>query len=114
MSKRNKKKRIDVVYSTNPDFNYDADDETVESLSPEDQMLNVHLEKKARGGKTAVLVKGFVGSDEDLKELGKILKSKCGVGGSSKNGEIIIQGDVREKVMDTLNQLGYRTKRVGG
>jgi len=112
MSKKNKNKY--VVYSTNPDYGNESEYEESELLDPADQLLEVHFEKKGRGGKIAVLVKGFVGPEEDLKELGKLLKTKCGVGGSSKNGEIIIQGDVRPKVLDLLEGLGYKTKRVGG
>jgi len=102
-----------IVYSTNPDFEEDSDQEDQETLTPEKQLLEVHIDKKNRGGKVAVVVKNFVGTDEDLKDLGKILKAACGVGGSSKDGEIIIQGDKREKVMELLAKKGYKTKRVG-
>lgn len=90
------------------------DDNEFETLSPDEQTLSVFIEKKNRGGKTATIVRDFVGADDDLKELGKELKSKCGTGGSVKDGEIIIQGDVRNKVMQLLNEMGYQTKRVGG
>ncbi len=110
-----KKKRVDVVYSTNPNFGYDFDsDEDQETLSPNEQNLRVLLDRKQRKGKSVTLVEGFVGSADDLKELGKMLKSKCGVGGSAKDGEIIIQGEVRDKVMDLLKAEGYNVKRVGG
>jgi len=102
-----------IVYSTNPDFEEDSDQEDQETLAPDKQLLEVHLDKKNRGGKVAVVVKNFVGTDEDLKDLGKSLKAACGVGGSSKEGEIIIQGDKREKVMELLVKKGYKTKRVG-
>lgn len=111
MGKNSKNNR--VVYSTNPDFTEDHDNEEQETLSPNEQHLEVHLDMKNRGGKVAVVVKNFIGSDDDLKDLGKMLKASCGVGGSAKDGEIIIQGDKREKVMEILNKKGYKTKRVG-
>ncbi|MGB0391472.1 MAG: translation initiation factor [Salibacteraceae bacterium] len=110
-----KKKRVDVVYSTNPNYGYDYDDnEEQETLPPSEQTLHVLIDRKQRKGKTATLIEGFVGSTDDLKDLGKMLKSKCGVGGSAKDGEIIIQGEVRDKVMDLLKAEGYNVKRVGG
>ena len=102
-----------LVYSTGSTPEYD-DDQEVESLSPGEQYLEAHIEKKGRGGKTAVLIRGFEGSDDELKELAKKLKNHCAVGGSSKDGEIIIQGDVRDKAMDYLKRQGYNVKRVGG
>lgn len=106
-----KKKRINVVYSTNPDFNYEYNetDET-ETLSPEKQNLRVTVDSKQRGGKTVTLVQGFVGKEDDLKELGKLLKNKCGVGGSIKDGEIIIQGALKDKVLAILKENRYRAK----
>lgn len=101
------------VYSTNPDFTPPESD-SIEELLPGKQLLEVHLEKKGRGGKTAVLVKGFSGTEEAINELARGLKKFCGVGGSTKEGEIIIQGDVRTKVMEYLQKQGYKTKRVGG
>ncbi len=104
-----------MVFSTgNAGFQGFDEEEENESLAPSDQLLEVHLEKKGRGGKTAVLVKGFEGSEEELKDLAKSLKSHCATGGSVKDGEIIIQGDLRPKVLDYLNKEGYKTKRVGG
>ena len=100
------------VYSTNPDFQPPQEEEG--SAAPGDQLLEVHLEKKGRGGKTAVLIKGFEGAENQLEDLARDLKKHCGVGGSVKDGEIIIQGDVRQKVMEQLQKLGFRTKRVGG
>lgn len=106
-----KKGRIHVVYSTDPNFNYqyEQEDET-ETLIPEKQNLKVTLDSKQRKGKTVTLVQGFVGTEEDLKELAKLLKNKCGVGGSVKDGEIIIQGKVREKVLTILRDNKYRAK----
>ena len=112
MSKRSNKDGY--VYSTDPDFDYDMDQERARSLSPEEQTLEVHVDKKQRGGKVATLVKGFSGTETDLKDLGKALKSACGVGGSVKNGEIIIQGEKRDKVMEVLKKKGFKVKRVGG
>ena len=110
-----KKKRVDVVYSTNQNFGYSYDDdEAEETLPPSQQNLRVLIDRKQRKGKSVVLIEGFVGSNDDLKELGKMLKSKCGVGGSAKDGEIIIQGELRDKVMDLLKAEGYNVKRVGG
>jgi len=108
-----KSKNNRIVYSTNPDFEADTDQNAQETLAPNKQLLEVHLDKKHRGGKVAVVVKNYVGTDDDLKDLGKMLKSACGVGGSSKDGEIIIQGDKRDKVMELLNKKGFKTKRVG-
>lgn len=114
MSKKKKNKGIvgDIMYSTNPDFKYEFESEE-ETLSPTQQDLRVWLDKKHRGGKQATLVKGFIGSEEDLKDLAKILKSKCGVGGSAKEGEIIIQGDFRDKIVELLKNLGYKVKKAG-
>lgn len=104
-----------MVYSTSDNFEYNSGDhESVETLPPSQQKLKVLLDKKARAGKQVTLVEGFVGTDEDLKELGKMLKNKCGVGGSAKDGEILIQGDHREKVLQVLIQAGYGAKKAGG
>lgn len=106
------KKRLGVVYSTNPDFKFtEAGDENVETLEPSAQRLTVTIDRRNRGGKQVTLVSGFIGSEEDLAELGRTLKVRCGVGGSAKNGEITIQGDFRDKVTALLCEMGYRAKR---
>ena len=110
-----KKKRVNVVYSTNPDYNFDYDaEEKEETIDPSEQDLRVVLDKKQRKGKAVTLVTGFIGEVDDLKELGKMLKSKCGVGGTVKNGEVMIQGDFRPKIIDLLKQAGYKAKQSGG
>lgn len=115
MAKRSKKERVGVVYSTNQSFDYDFDeDQNEETLPAHEQTLYVWIDKSGRKGKIATLVKNFAGSEDDLKDLGKLLKQKCGVGGSAKDGEIIIQGDVREKVIQILQAEGYKTKKAGG
>ena len=109
------KERLGMVYSTNPDFDYDyGNREDEKTLPPQEQQLYVSLDKKNRKGKAVSLVEGFVGSEEDLKDLGKLLKSKCGVGGSVKNGAILIQGDFRNKIVSLLQLEGYQVKRKGG
>lgn len=116
MKQNDWKSRLNVVYSTNPDFNYDNEEtEEQATLDASNQNLRVQLDKKNRGGKTVTLITGFIGSDDDLKLLGKLLKTKCGVGGSTKDGEIIVQGDFKQKIIDLLIKEGYkRTKGVGG
>lgn len=102
------KNKLGVVYSTNPDFQYDYDQpEAVETLPPSQQRLRVRMERSGRGGKTVTIVDKFVGSDADLEALGKALKTRCGVGGSAKEGQIIIQGDFRDRVVALLQDLGY-------
>ncbi|MBR5643969.1 MAG: translation initiation factor [Salinivirgaceae bacterium] len=109
------KDRLNVVYSTNPDFAYETDDEQeAETLEPGKQNLKVSIDRKQRAGKSVTLVQGFVGTSDDLKELAKMLKNKCGVGGSAKDGEIIIQGEFKQKVFDLLLQAGYKVKMSGG
>jgi translation initiation factor 1 len=102
-----------MVYSTNPNYQPEASEESNETLGPSQQDLRVWLEKNHRGGKTATVIKDFIGSADDLESLGKTLKTKCGTGGSAKGGEIIIQGDHREKIITILTQLGYKAKKAG-
>lgn len=104
-----------IVYSTNPNHEtYSEEEEQIEKIEPSKQNLRVWTEKKQRGGKTACVIKGFVGSDDDLEDLGKKLKTKCGTGGSVKDGEIILQGDIAEKIVKILIEYGYKAKKAGG
>ena len=106
------KSRLGVVYSTNPDFRYEtAAEAEAETLPPAKQRLLVGIDRRNRGGKQVTLVSGFVGTAEDLKELGRVLKTRCGVGGSAKDGEITVQGDFRDKVVTILKEMGYNAKR---
>ena len=108
------KSRLGVVYSTNPDFQYQNETaEEPQTLEPSRQRLIVGIDRKARGGKQVTLVSGFVGRDEDLKELGKMLKVRCGVGGTAKDGEIVIQGDFRDRVVELLRAAGYVLAKRG-
>ena len=103
-----RKKRIGVVYSTNPDYEYSDDSqEEADTLPKNQQKLRLNMERAGRGGKTVTLVKGIVGSDEDINALCKLLKQKCGVGGSVKDGEIIIQGDHRQRLVEILKKEGF-------
>lgn len=103
------KDRLNVVFSTNPNFQYETEEEEEQELLPKNQQkLRVKSDRKNRGGKTVTLVTGFVGPEDDLKALGKLLKGKLGVGGSAKDGEIIIQGEFKERVIDILLKEGYK------
>lgn len=112
MKKKNLK---DVVYSTNPNYQYEFDnDDEQETLKPSEQKLYVSIDRKSRAGKEVTLIERFMGTDEDLKDLGKLLKQKCGVGGTAKNGEILIQGNFKDKIFDILTKEGYQVKKKGG
>lgn len=113
MSNKNKG-RSGVVYSTNPAFQQDDAQEESLTLPPSQQNLRVMIDRKQRGGKQVTLVTGFTGTDIDLQTLAKMLKTKCGVGGAAKDGEILIQGDVRQKVLKLLLDAGYKAKAAGG
>lgn len=110
-----KKDKGGLVYSTNPDFEYREEKEETASLPPQQQKLRVMIDRKQRGGKEVTLVTGFIGPEEELAELGKYLKTRCGVGGSAKDGEIIVQGNQRDKVVQLLIEKGFtQTKKAGG
>lgn len=113
MAENDWKSRLGVVYSTNPNFNYtsEGDEPEAELLPPEKQKLVVRIDRRNRGGKQVTVVEGFVGPSDDLEDLGKKLKSKCGTGGSAKDGVILIQGDMRDKVVAILTSMGYKAKR---
>ncbi len=114
MSKKNRKSRVDIVYSTNPDFQYQHNEkQEQETLEPSKQKLKVYIDTKAKKkGKQATLVSGFVGTEDDLKNIGKLLKTKCAVGGSVKDGDILIQGDFRDKIVQILISEGYNAKKL--
>ena len=106
------KKRLGVVFSTNPDFTYTEEaDEEPATIEPAKQNLIVSIDRKGRAGKQVTLVTGFIGTSDDLAELGRTLKVKCGVGGSAKDGEIAIQGDFRDRITTLLKEMGYKAKR---
>jgi translation initiation factor 1 len=110
----NRKKSGGVVYSTNPDFKFERESASQVTLPANQQLLYIWLDSKARKGKTVTLIKGFKGTEQDLDNLARQIKSLCGTGGSAKNEEIIIQGDFREKIILFLNKEGYKTKKAGG
>ena len=115
-NQQNRKSREGIVYSTADSFEYryNSVDQNQDTLKPAQQNLKVMLDKKQRAGKKVTLISGFVGAEDDLKELGKKLKSKCGVGGTVKDGEILIQGDFRDRVIEILLAEGYKSKKAGG
>lgn len=115
MKKNDWKKREGIVYSTNSDFSFQhASSDEVGTLPPAQQNLKVFLDKNGRAGKHVTIVSGFVGTAADLESLTKVLKTKCGAGGAAKDGEIMIQGDVRDKLVQILSQATYKVKRAGG
>ena len=111
MSKKNKTDKHGFVYSTDPNFNFEHEENSIDTLPPSQQELKVSVDKKQRAGKVVTLIEGFIGKDEDLQELGKKLKTFCGTGGSAKDGEIIIQGDQTEKVLHWFVKNGYSLAR---
>ena len=115
MANNDWKSRLNVVYSTNPDFRYEEEEKRErQTLPAAQQQLKVWIYRKQRAGKQVTLVRGFVGTEDDLKELARMLKSKCGVGGTAKDGEILIQGDFRDRIVDVLVKAGYKAKKAGG
>ena len=113
MKKNDWKERLNIVYSTNPDFQYFSDEkEEICTLPKQQQKLRVSIEKNHRGGKTVTIIKNFIGSDDDIKELGKLLKTKCGSGGSVKDGEILVQGEFKEKIIELLKKEGYTQTKL--
>ncbi|MDU1889646.1 MAG: translation initiation factor [Dysgonomonas sp.] len=107
------KDRLNVVYSTNPDYKYEKEgEEEQDTLPKEKQQLRISLDKRNRKGKAVTLITGFIGTTDDLEALGKMLKVKCGVGGSAKDGEIIVQGDFRNKILELLQKEGYAKSRI--
>jgi translation initiation factor 1 len=107
------KNRLNVVFSTNPEFQYEKEEqEDLDTLPKGKQLLRIQLDKRNRNGKKVSLITGFMGKDEDLQMLGKLLKTKCGVGGSAKENEIIIQGDFRTKILEILLKEGYSKAKI--
>jgi translation initiation factor 1 len=114
MSKKNKPDTRGFVYSTDPNFSFEPEENNTDTLPPAQQKLKVRLDTKHRAGKAVTLIEGFLGKEEDLQELGKKLKTFCGTGGSAKGGEIIVQGDQRERVMQWLMKNGYSKAKKSG
>ncbi|MEH6305000.1 translation initiation factor [Olivibacter sp. CPCC 100613] len=114
MAKQKRKQFDGIVYSTDNNYNYPEEESfALETLPPGKQQLRIQLDKKQRAGKAVTLITGFVGKDEDLATLGRLLKQRCGVGGATKDGEIIIQGDFRKKIGEILSAEGYKVKLIG-
>ncbi|MEG0517282.1 MAG: translation initiation factor [Bacteroidales bacterium] len=112
MANNDWKERLGMVYSTNPDFKYEQENrDEKQTLSTAQQKLIVAIDKKGRAGKQVTIVTGFIGKEEDLQTLGKTIKTKCGVGGAVKEGVILVQGDMRDKIVTILTNLGYKAKR---
>lgn len=111
MNKKNKPDTRGFVYSTDPGFKFEEEQSNLQTLKPEQQKLKIRLDTKRRAGKAVTLVEGFIGTNDDLEELGKKLKTFCGSGGSAKDGEIIVQGDQREKVLQWLMKNNYKQSR---
>ncbi|MBN2746918.1 MAG: translation initiation factor [Bacteroidales bacterium] len=112
--KKQNRKTDGIVYSTNPNYIFEDEENTASTLPPDQQQLKIWLEKGGRGGKVASVVKGFIGTEDDLKDLAAKLKNKLGTGGSAKDNEIIIQGDHRDKILNLLTSTGYKAKKAGG
>jgi translation initiation factor 1 len=110
----NRKNRGGIVYSTDPEFKYEQEGDSTVTLPASKQLLYIWIDSKARKGKTVSLIRGFIGADEDLEALARQVKTHCGTGGSVKNGEIIIQGEFREKIILFLNSKGFKTREAGG
>lgn len=114
MSKKNKPDARGFVYSTDPDFSFEPEHDNTKTLTPVQQKLRIKLDTRHRAGKAVTLIEGFIGKQEDLEDLGKKLKTFCGTGGSAKEGEIIVQGDQREKVLQWLQKNGYKNSKKSG
>ncbi len=114
MSKKNRNDKFNFVFSTNPDFEFEQERDEVETLPASEQNLRIWIDRKKRRGKEVSLITGFEGTEDDLKDLGKLLKSKCGVGGTVKDGEILIQGNHRQKILDILKNNGYTRSKIAG
>jgi len=112
MNKKAKITRNNIVYSTNRDLDFTIREEIRQTLAPDKQNLKVQISKKGRAGKIATVVMGFVGTEVDLEDLARVLKNKCAVGGAVKDGEIVLQGDVREKSVELLLKLGYKARKI--
>ncbi|MEI8109732.1 MAG: translation initiation factor [Chitinophagia bacterium] len=114
MKKKNRLTGNGIVYSTDPTFSPEPEEQAIDTLSPGEQLLRIYLDKKQRAGKVVTLIAGFIGRDSDMEDLGKQLRNYCGTGGSAKDGIMLVQGDQREKVMQFLNKQGFsKAKKIG-